>query len=384
MTPAAPSPDALRIGRLDRVLDQLGEQRVAISHAGLSVSELADRVARLEAGAAADAAALAPLRELDAPAELAALRAAVEALQRDAAASARHAAEARVAGELRLQAAEARAAAAEVALRQVEAGAAGAAAEQAAALDELRGATKGMLSEVVRRIAEQFDAVQGALEAAIAERAGERSEAAAAAAATAAALGRHEAGLAAAAGAADAARALRADLDALAAAAAAAEARAAAGAAAAAEAAAAWRAGLEARLAELPCRRLATTAASPPVRAAAHSAALNGVAGRLVALGCSPDTAPEAEPLAAAGLPPAEIDAAFDVVVANILAGPLVALAPRLALYARDGAALGLSGVTAAQAAGVAAAYAPWFERLEVEVDAGGAWALVSGVRRAR
>jgi ribosomal protein L11 methyltransferase len=120
------------------------------------------------------------------------------------------------------------------------------------------------------------------------------------------------------------------------------------------------------------------------VRAAAHSAALNGVADRLVALGCSPDAAPEAEPLAVAGLPAAEIDAAFDVVVANILAGPLIALAPRLALYARDGAALGLSGVTAAQAAGVAAAYAPWFERLEVEVDAGGAWALVSGVRRAR
>ncbi len=256
MTPAAPapSPDALRIGRLDRVLDQLGEQRVAISHHGLSVSELADRVARLEAGAAADAAVLAPLRELDVPAELAALCAAVEALQRDVAATARHAAEARVAGELRLQAAEARAAAAEVALRQVEAGAAGAAAEQAAALDELRGATKGMLSEVVRRIAEQFDAVQGALEAAIAERAGERAEAAAAAAETGAALGRHEVGLAATAGAADAARALRADLDALAAAAAAAEARAAAGAAAEAEAAAAWRAGLEARLAELGAR----------------------------------------------------------------------------------------------------------------------------------
>ncbi len=70
MSPAAPapSPDALRIGRLDRVLDQLGEQRVAISHHGLSVPELADRVARLEAGGAADAAALVPLRELDVPA----------------------------------------------------------------------------------------------------------------------------------------------------------------------------------------------------------------------------------------------------------------------------------------------------------------------------
>lgn len=53
------------------------------------------------------------------------------------------------------------------------------------------------------------------------------------------------------------------------------------------------------------------------------------------------------EPLAAAG--PPEASRAFDVVVANILAGPLVGLAPRLAGYAKPGAALALSGVLAGE-----------------------------------
>jgi len=53
------------------------------------------------------------------------------------------------------------------------------------------------------------------------------------------------------------------------------------------------------------------------------------------------------EPLAAAG--PPEAGRFFDVVVANILAGPLVGLAPRLVGYAKPGAALALSGVLAGE-----------------------------------
>ena len=52
------------------------------------------------------------------------------------------------------------------------------------------------------------------------------------------------------------------------------------------------------------------------------------------------------EPLAA-GVSGGGGCAAFGVVIANILAGPLVALAPRLAGYAAPGAALALSGVLA-------------------------------------
>jgi ribosomal protein L11 methylase PrmA len=44
-----------------------------------------------------------------------------------------------------------------------------------------------------------------------------------------------------------------------------------------------------------------------------------------------------------------EVESAFDIVVANILAGPLVRLAPEIAALARPGAALGLSGVLATQ-----------------------------------
>jgi ribosomal protein L11 methyltransferase len=56
---------------------------------------------------------------------------------------------------------------------------------------------------------------------------------------------------------------------------------------------------------------------------------------------------------------PAELSA--DVVVANILAGPLRELAPTLAGLCAAGGRLALSGILAEQAAAVADAYRPWF-----------------------
>lgn len=52
----------------------------------------------------------------------------------------------------------------------------------------------------------------------------------------------------------------------------------------------------------------------------------------------------------------------YDVVLANILAEPLVALAPALAAATAPGGAVVLSGLLVAQAAAVTAAYAPWFD----------------------
>jgi ribosomal protein L11 methyltransferase len=52
---------------------------------------------------------------------------------------------------------------------------------------------------------------------------------------------------------------------------------------------------------------------------------------------------------------------AVDVVIANILAGPLIELAPRLASLVREGGSAVLSGVLSAQAAVLEHAYAPWF-----------------------
>ncbi|MCP5149844.1 MAG: 50S ribosomal protein L11 methyltransferase [Ectothiorhodospiraceae bacterium] len=53
-------------------------------------------------------------------------------------------------------------------------------------------------------------------------------------------------------------------------------------------------------------------------------------------------------------------DAGYDVVVANILAGPLATLAPTLGPTLAPGARLALAGLLAAQADAVIAAYRPW------------------------
>jgi ribosomal protein L11 methyltransferase len=68
------------------------------------------------------------------------------------------------------------------------------------------------------------------------------------------------------------------------------------------------------------------------------------------------------------------------IVVANILARPLIVLAPLLARLTARGGRIALAGLLAAQAGEVRDAYAPWFDFEAPEEDEG--WALVSGVRR--
>ena len=82
----------------------------------------------------------------------------------------------------------------------------------------------------------------------------------------------------------------------------------------------------------------------------------------------------------ATGLPQAlPRDATFDLLLANILAGPLVELAPALAARLAPGGALVLSGILADQADAVAAAYRPWCGELRVELRDG--WARLDGRR---
>jgi ribosomal protein L11 methyltransferase len=89
----------------------------------------------------------------------------------------------------------------------------------------------------------------------------------------------------------------------------------------------------------------------------------NGVAERLLA--CPPGSMPQ-EPA--------------DLLVANILAEPLVELAPRFAALSRPRGAIALSGILCGQSARIQAAYRPWFEldtpRTEEE------WVLLTGRRR--
>jgi len=94
---------------------------------------------------------------------------------------------------------------------------------------------------------------------------------------------------------------------------------------------------------------------------AAANARANGVALRVFA--------PEA-------LPPGD----YDVVVANILAQPLMLLSPLLAARTRAGGRLALSGILVTQAAEVAAAYAGRFELAVTRNEEG--WVLLEGTRQ--
>lgn len=71
----------------------------------------------------------------------------------------------------------------------------------------------------------------------------------------------------------------------------------------------------------------------------------------------------------------------FDLVIANILAAPLVQLAPDLARYCRPDGRLLLAGILEAQAGTVADAYRPWFDiRTAARRDG---WTALAGHRRA-
>ena len=79
-------------------------------------------------------------------------------------------------------------------------------------------------------------------------------------------------------------------------------------------------------------------------------------------------------------LPETLTPGSYDVVVANILAQPLIELAPVLAARTEQGARLALAGLLESQAAEVARAYAAQFEIGVAEREDG--WALLAGVRR--
>ncbi len=79
-----------------------------------------------------------------------------------------------------------------------------------------------------------------------------------------------------------------------------------------------------------------------------------------------------------------DIDGRFDVVVANILAGPLVELAESITLTLGDMGMLALSGVLCEQADEVMAAYAPWieFDDPVFREQDGQVWSRLAGRRK--
>ncbi|BFM49028.1 50S ribosomal protein L11 methyltransferase [Marinomonas sp. THO17] len=80
-------------------------------------------------------------------------------------------------------------------------------------------------------------------------------------------------------------------------------------------------------------------------------------------------------------LPPYETDLQADIVVANILAGPLAQLAPTIAALVKPGGQLALSGILANQAQEVIYAYQDWFSIENVtECDE---WVRIVGTKQA-
>jgi ribosomal protein L11 methyltransferase len=119
-----------------------------------------------------------------------------------------------------------------------------------------------------------------------------------------------------------------------------------------------------------PCRVLASDIDPVAVQVAAGNIRKNGVRGQV-------------RPLLAAGAAHASIKAGapYDLITANILANPLVRLAPRLASLAASGAHIVLSGLLDPQAREVLACYRRLGLALEARVSLEG-WTTLILVRR--
>ncbi len=97
---------------------------------------------------------------------------------------------------------------------------------------------------------------------------------------------------------------------------------------------------------------------------------------------CAPDSATSGESCIEVCLPDAVPEIQADIVLANILAGPLIALAPRLAAHVRPGGDIVLSGILLEQEAEVRAAYAPLFAMDPQVLDED--WVRLTGKRLAQ
>ena len=78
-----------------------------------------------------------------------------------------------------------------------------------------------------------------------------------------------------------------------------------------------------------------------------------------------------------------QIETRFDVVIANILASPLIELAESIAACVKSGCLLALSGILSEQVDEVLAAYRPWitFDEPVVRKQGGQSWARLAGHR---
>eukprot|EP00873_Tetraselmis_striata_P002997 jgi/Tetstr1/423261/TSEL_013961.t1 len=112
------------------------------------------------------------------------------------------------------------------------------------------------------------------------------------------------------------------------------------------------------------------------VRVATSNAALNDCSDVFEVLVCGED-ATDPDPVDQSPTAPAQ----YDMVVANILRGPLVDLRPRLLGYLRPGGRLILSGIIEEQVEQVLGAYSVDLDADSVEVRTQGSWAAITALR---
>ena len=120
---------------------------------------------------------------------------------------------------------------------------------------------------------------------------------------------------------------------------------------------------------KLGCERAVAMDIDPQaVTATIANAEQNGCAGRIEVVGDDPS-----------------IRGCFDVLAANILAGPLVTLAESLTTRLSSGGEIALSGILSGQVNKIQAAYGPWieFDAPRFRSQGGQTWALLSGRQRA-
>lgn len=107
------------------------------------------------------------------------------------------------------------------------------------------------------------------------------------------------------------------------------------------------------------------------VSSARHNASLNGyTSSDLLQVFVAPSSGDELIP---------DIDAKYDVVVANLLLNPLLLLSAHLLHYTKPGGLLGLSGILESQIDQVREAYGLHLEKIEVQKQDG--WACFSGTK---
>jgi ribosomal protein L11 methyltransferase len=99
------------------------------------------------------------------------------------------------------------------------------------------------------------------------------------------------------------------------------------------------------------------------------------------AISTAHDNARDNDVQAAFYLPDVPAQPAADIVVANILTNPLIAMAPLLAHACRSGGQIVLSGILVEQVAKVVAVYSAWFDIALWRDEEG--WACLTGVKRA-